>query len=73
MPLIIWANGLLYRLTPKGVSGLILLWLQSYLENYKQNVVVKGRASEHVAVRVSQGSVRGPLLFLSMGFNVQTP
>ena len=61
-----WHAGLLYKLNQKGVTGPLFLWLQSYLKNRKQRVVIKGQTSDwkDVAAGVPQGSILGPLLFL---------
>ena len=61
-----WHAGLLYKLNQKGVTGPLFLWLQSYPENRKQRVVIKGQTSDwkDVAAGVPQGSILGPLLFL---------
>ena len=47
------------------VSGNVLKWLQSYLENRRQSVMIESSQSESVLLKcgVPQGSVLGPLLF----------
>ena len=61
-----WHAGLLYKLNQKGVTRPLFLWLQSYLENRKQRVVIKGQTSDwkDVAAGIPQGSILGPLIFL---------
>lgn len=49
-----------------GITGVVLNWFKSYLENRTQRVKFNGSLSEPIAVKlgVPQGSVLGPLLFL---------
>ena len=62
----VWHKGLLFKLRGFGVSGLLLAWFKSYLENRSQRVVIGGVSSEfkYLFAGVPQGSVLGPLLFL---------
>ena len=50
-----------------GISGTALKWFESYLENRSQNIQVHDTISEEQAVAfgVPQGSMLGPLLFIS--------
>ena len=62
----VWHNGLLFKLKHYGVAGNILSWIEHYLTDRKQKVVVKGFSSSFKSINagVPQGSVLGPFLFL---------
>ena len=49
-----------------GITGPLLQWFQSYLENRYQRVAIEGYVSDYQKVQagVPQGSILGPLLFL---------
>ena len=57
---------LLLKLENYGISGKILQWIRSFLQNRNQRVVMGDYSSEWCQVRsgVPQGSVIGPLLFI---------
>ena len=57
---------LLRKASHLGVTGNLLKWLDSFLRDRTQRVLVEGQASDYckVASGVPQGTVMGPILFL---------
>ena len=62
----VWHKGLIFKLKQNGVSGKLLKFFESYLENRKQRVALNGFYSDYSIIEfgVPQGSVLGSLLFL---------
>ena len=62
----VWHKGLIFKLKRNGIDGTVLSWLENYLTNRRQKVVIQSAVSNSMPVTagVPQGSVLGPLLFL---------
>ena len=62
----VWHSGVLAKLKRYGFNGRLLKWLENYLTDRQQRVVVEGAQSTYVDITagVPQGSILGPLLFL---------
>ena len=64
--MIVWYEGLVYKLRCNGVSGNLLSVFENYLRNRYQRVVLNGNESnwKKLHAGVPQGSVLGSLLFI---------
>ena len=62
----VWHEGLLFKLRRMGITGSLLEWFSSYLDQRHQRVVLEGSFSDFKQINagVPQGSILGPLLFL---------
>ena len=62
----VWHEGLIYKLRQIGISGNVLLLINSFLNNRFQGVIVNWQSSNWLPVKagVPQGSILGPLFFL---------
>ena len=63
----VWYDGLIFNLKQNRISGDLLKLFENYLNNRKQRVVLIGTYSDYSTVESAgpQGSVLGPLLFLT--------
>ena len=59
----VWHKGLIFKLKQVGIEGELLQWINDYLSDRKQKVVIRN-CSSNLRGGVPQGSVLGPLLFL---------
>ena len=62
----VWHKGLLFKLESIRIKYLIIKWLDKYLSNRRQRVVINGKSVSWKTINadVQQGLVPGPLLFL---------
>ena len=62
----VWHRGLISKLPLSGISSQLLFWLNDYLSDRKQFVVLSGTTSDTVEISagVPQGSIIVPILFL---------
>jgi hypothetical protein len=63
---LVWLRGLLLKLERYGIKGNLLWWLESYISNREQQVIIKDTISlkGNLKAGVPQGSILDPLLFL---------
>lgn len=64
----VWHKGLLYKLKKISLDGNFLGWLENYITNRKQAVVLDGYTSRTVNLNavLPQGSVLGPFFILTI-------
>ena len=62
----VWHKGLIYKLKAIGIKGKLLNWIENYLSERKQRVVINNTNSDwrEIKAGVPQGSILGPLFFL---------
>ena len=62
----VWHKGLIYKLKAIGIKGNLLNWIENYLSERKQRVVINNTNSDwrEIKAGVPQGSILGPLFFL---------
>ena len=62
----VYHKGLIFKLKQIGVTGNLLMLIESYLTNRRQQVVLNGVSSDtkYINAGVPQGSILGPLFFL---------
>jgi hypothetical protein len=62
----VWHKGLLFKLKQNGIDGLLLQWIENYLSNRTQQVILGQSISnkQFLKAGVPQGSILGPLFFL---------
>ena len=63
----VWHDGIIYKPTQNGIQKNLLNLLEDFLKERKQRVVLNGEVStwKNINAGVPQGSILGPLLFLS--------
>ena len=64
----VWQNGIIYKLEQNGLVGNLLDTLTNFLKERKERVILNGQYSTwtNVEAGVLQGSILGPLLFLTL-------
>jgi hypothetical protein len=62
----VWHKGLIKKIEGYGITGNLLRWLENYISNRYQRVIIRNCLSEKGNLKggVPQGSVLDPLLFL---------
>ena len=62
----VWHDGLVFKLKTYGITGPLLVLIESYLSSRQQRVILNGKSSDWslIIAGVLQGSVLGPLFFL---------
>ena len=62
----VWHDGLVFKLKTYGITGPLLLLIESYLSSRQQHVILNGKSSDwsFITAGVPQGSVLSPLFFL---------
>ena len=62
----VWHKGLIFKLKQEGIEGELLQWINDYLSDTKQKILIRNCSSSlrRANAGVPQGFVLGPLLFL---------
>ena len=57
---------LLMKINNYGISGIAHDWFEQYISDRQQCIKVGGQISDKVSIIIPQGSILGPLLYLSV-------
>ena len=62
----VWHDGLVFKLKTYGITGPLLVLIESYLSSRQQRIILNGKSSDwsFLTAGVPQGSVLEPLFFL---------
>ena len=62
----IWHDSLVFKLKTYGITGPLLVLIESYLSSRQQRVILNGKSSDwsFIIAGVPQGSISGPLFLI---------